>query len=110
MSRTLPCRFCRTSLDLAQAFTYLVEVETRDNPTMLAAIRRLPHRHGVPLRCCRQCQSVIERTRAELRDTSAASRRVGRAGGGQLIFAAVFALGAGVMTARVGRWLAGGGL
>ncbi|MFO0848576.1 MAG: hypothetical protein U0871_08475 [Gemmataceae bacterium] len=109
MSRTLPCRFCRTPLDLAQAFAYHVEVATRDNPVMLAAIRRLPHRHGAPLRCCRRCQADIEHVRAELRDTSATSRRVGRAGG-QLIFAAVFALGAGVMTARVGRWLAGGGL
>jgi hypothetical protein len=106
MTRTLPCRFCRTPLDAAQAFAYHVETATLDNPPMLAVIRRLPHKGGTPLRCCRRCQADIEQARAEVRDTSATARRAGRAAGA-LLFATVFMLGAGVTTAKQGRWVTG---
>lgn len=98
--KTLACQFCRTELDLAQQFRFLVEAQTVDNPVMLAAIRRLPHAHGRPLRCCRGCQSAIERKAVAVRDVNARARAVGLRGG-QFLVLSVLAVGVGVLTARV---------
>ena len=98
--KTMPCQFCRHELDLAQQFRYLVEAQTVDNPVMMAAIRRLPHTHGRPLRCCRGCQTVIERKAVAGRHVNARVRTAGLRGGQYLVLT-VLAVGVGVLTARV---------
>ena len=100
MNGTMHCRFCRGELDLAQQFTYLVEVQTVRDAVMMAAIRRLPHCDGVPLRVCRACQAGIEQNRFVVRDTNTAARRAGRRGGQLLLLAAL--VGFGFVTARFG--------
>ena len=100
MSALMHCRFCRREMDLAQQFTYLVEVQTQADPVMMPAIRRLPHCGGVPLRVCRPCQTGIEQRRFEVRDVNVGYRR-----GGQLLLLAAFAVGIGLVTAQVSHWL-----
>src|SRR5262245_50419253 len=100
MSTSMHCQLCGREIDLAQRFTYLVEVETQTDPTMMAAIRRLPHRGGVPLRVCRGCQVGIERTRIVARDL-----RPVRRNSGQALLMAALTIGIGVMAVRLGTWL-----
>ncbi len=100
----MPCRFCRREMDLAQQFAYLVEVQTQSNPTMLAAIRRLPHHNGVPLRVCKSCQAGIEQRRFEVRDVNARYRR-----SGQLLVLAACVVGLGLVTVQMGHhWITPG--
>jgi hypothetical protein len=96
----MPCQFCRGELDLAQQFRYLVEAQTVDDPVMMAAIRRLPHAHGRPLRCCRGCQTAIERKAIVGRFVPARARATGLHGRQYLVLTAL-AVGVGVLTARV---------
>ena len=103
MSAAMPCRFCRREMDLAQQFAYLVEVQTQTNPVMLAAIRKLPHCGGVPLRVCRGCQAGIEQKRFVVRDVNARYRR-----SGQLLMLAAFAVGIGLVTVQMSQWIAPG--
>jgi hypothetical protein len=103
MSAAMPCRFCRREMDLAQQFTYLVEVQTQSNPVMMAAIRKLPHCNGVPLRACRDCQAGIEQRRFEVRDVNVGYRR-----SGQLLMLAAFAVGIGLATAQMSYWITPG--
>lgn len=103
MSAAMPCRFCRREMDLAQQFAYLVEVQTQSNPVMLAAIRRLPHCNGVPLRVCRTCQAGIEQKRFVVRDVNAKYRR-----SGQLLVLAACVVGLGLATAQMSYWLTPG--
>jgi hypothetical protein len=103
MSATMHCRFCRREMDLAQQFAYLVEVQTQSDPVMMAAIRRLPHSGGVPLRVCKGCQAGIEQRRFVVRDVNAGYRR-----GGQLLLLAAFAVGLGLVTAQMSQWLTPG--
>jgi hypothetical protein len=100
MIETIRCRFCGDELDLCQQFAYLVELQTVNNPVMLRAIRRLPHAGGVPLRCCKVCQSGIEQKRFVVRDLNAGTRRAARRGG-HLLMLTAFAVGLGLLTASV---------
>lgn len=92
-------------MDLAQQFAYLVEVQTVSNPVMMAAIRRLPHCDGTPLRVCKRCQSGIEQRRYVVRNVNPAHRLL-HSGGPFLMIAAV-AVGLGMLTSQFGNWLAG---
>jgi hypothetical protein len=103
MSAAMPCRFCRREMDLAQQFAYLVEVQTQTDPVMLAAIRRLPHCEGVPLRVCRDCQGAIEQKRFVVRDVNAKYRR-----SGQLLMLAACMVGLGLVTAQMSQWITPG--
>ena len=103
MSATMHCRFCRREMDLAQQFAYLVEAQTQSDPVMMAAIRRLPHCGGVPLRVCKGCQAGIEQKRLVVRDVNAGYRR-----SGQLLLLAAFAVGLGLVTAQMSHWLTPG--
>lgn len=95
--RAMHCRLCRDELDLAQQFAYLVEAQTVDNPVMLAAIRRLPHAGGRPLRVCRGCQAGLEQRQVTARDvlTPAYQRS-------PLMAMALLAVGFGFLAARLG--------
>lgn len=99
----MPCRFCRREMDLAQQFAYLVEVQTQSNPVMMAAIRRLPHCDGVPLRVCRDCQADIEQRRYVVRDVNAKYRR-----SGQLLVLTACLVGLGLVTAQMSYWITPG--
>ncbi len=90
MPRPLSCRVCGSELDPAQEFAYHVELMTADNPAMLAAIRRLPHANGKPLRVCRKCQ------RNRLMPMPTADR---------IALRAIAAVGLVAMTATLSRWL-----
>jgi hypothetical protein len=103
MSRALCCQFCRVALDPAQEFAYHVEAQTVGNPTMLAAIRRLPYANGRPLRVCRECQFGIEQQRYEVRDVNYARRATVRSG--QALLTVVAAVGVMAITAKLSRWL-----
>src|SRR4051794_2463013 len=99
MKTTMPCQFCRTDLDLAQQFRYLVEAQTVNDPVMMTAIRRLPHAHGRPLRCCRGCQAAIERKALAVGSLPPRARVAGVRGRHYLVLTAI-AVGVGVLTAR----------
>lgn len=99
MKTTMRCQFCRSDLDPAQQFRYLVEAQTVNDPVMMAAIRRLPHAHGRPLRCCRGCQSAIERKEIVVRNLPSRARTAGMLGRHYLVLTAI-AVGVGVLTAR----------
>ena len=98
MPRALCCQFCRSALDPAQEFTFLVESQTVGNPTMLAAIRRLPHANGRPLRVCRDCE-----TRVACRGAVTSTRR-----GAPMLLTAVAAVGVWALTAKLSQWLTHG--
>ncbi len=89
MRSAYSCQCCRSELDPARIFAYLVETDTRDNPTMLAAIRTLPQVDGAPLLVCRPCESRLRAARA----ASAPKRRtrVLVAGGFALVLGFAFA-------------------
>lgn len=59
MHCVISCRCCRTQLEPARILAYLVESDTRDNPTMLEAIRILPHLGGKPIPMCQSCQGKL---------------------------------------------------
>jgi hypothetical protein len=65
MRTAFPCQCCRSELEPARILAYLVESETRDNPTMLAAIRTLPQVDGAPLLVCRSCESRLRTARQQ---------------------------------------------
>ena len=98
MPRALCCQFCRTELDPAQEFTFLVESLTVDNPAMLATIRKLPHTNGRPLRVCRGCE-----TRVACRAAATSPRR-----GAPALLTAVAAVGVWALTAKLSQWLTDG--
>lgn len=60
MSRPRPCASCRSPLEPAQEFRFLVETANLDNPGYLAFIRRLPASQGKPVPVCAACQVRIE--------------------------------------------------
>lgn len=65
MRTAYSCQCCRSELEPARIFAYLVEAETRDNPTMLAAIRTLPQVDGAPLLVCPSCESRLRAVREQ---------------------------------------------
>jgi hypothetical protein len=103
MSAAMHCRFCRREMELAQQFAYLVEVQTQTNPVMMAAIRKLPHCDGVPLRVCRDCQTGIEHKRFVVRDVNTGFRR-----SGQLLILTACLVGIGLVTVQMSQWITPG--
>lgn len=103
MHRTFRCQFCPCELDPAQQFTYLVEVQTVNDPIMMRAIRKLPHHNGRPLRVCKGCQTGIEERRFVVLDANRIRHATVQAG-----LALAAAVGLWAVTARVGNWLGNG--
>jgi hypothetical protein len=57
---TCRCQLCRTPLDLAQTFRFLVETDAAADPKRSwACARELPSANGKPLRVCRRCQADV---------------------------------------------------
>ena len=98
MPRPLGCQFCRTALDPAQQFAFHVQTATAADSHPLTAGRRLPRAVGKPLRCCRECETLIVSGRCVVRDERPAAVRA-------LVSAAVL-VGTAAMTLTLGRWLA----